>query len=425
MTNVHPFAPARPNWWNLLVMGERGPLSNYANAYIAISRDPFTSGAIGYDEMLRMPTLLHRIGGLTVLKLDNNYPRPVTDKDIGDIQKWVQESGLKSMSYDNVHRAVFNYAEEHKYHPVLDYLDGLSWDEEGRLDIWLAKYLGAPSSPYSAAIGKMFLIAMVARVYDPGCKADYMLVLEGPQGEQKSSALRILGEPWFSDNLPDISAQPKDAATHLRGKWLLEIPEMHAFNKAETTHLKSFVSRQEERFRPPYGRAEVIEQRQCVFAGTTNKDLYLKDETGGRRFWPVKCGSIHLDALREDRNQLFAEAVWLLHHDADWFPSREFEREFIAPQQEARYDGDTWEDLIREFTASKTVPITLKEIAIGCLGFEDPNTLFSGGSSKIPYTRFGTSEQNRAKRALAAIGWERIGRQGGTGVTLFGRRVKQ
>lgn len=262
---------------------------------------------------------------------------------------------------------------------------------------------------------------MVARIYEPGCKVDYMLVLEGPQGELKSAALRTLGEPWFSDNLPDISTAGKDASTHLRGKWLIEIAEMHAFNKAETTHLKSFITRQEERFRPPYGRHEVIEPRRCVFCGSTNKDLYLRDETGGRRFWPVKCGQINIALLERDRDQLFAEAVQLYKEGTNWWPDREFEKKFITPEQEARYDCDLWEDLMRDYLLGKT-SITLKQLAVGCLGFEAPGAAF-GGETKMPLTRFGTFDQNRAKRALAALGWVRIGRQGGTGAALFGKRV--
>jgi predicted P-loop ATPase len=383
-------------WRKLAIRGETGALiAIVQNAYLALKHDPDIRNAFAFDEMLRAPVMRHEIGdpAQTCDPL-----RLVTDEDVTTLQRWLQRAGLKRCSRQTAADAMWEYArKERSFHPVRDYLDSLKWDNKERIGTWLHDYLGAELTGYTEHIGKLFLISMVARIRQPGCQADHMPVFEGPQGQLKSTACAVLGGPWFSDNLPDVTT--KDAAQHLRGKWLIEVAEMHAMNRAEATLLKSFISRTTERYRPPYGRLDVIEPRQCVFAGTTNESAYLRDPTGGRRFWPVPTGEINIDALMRDRDQLFAEAQHCFDLGDQWWPDKQFERELIEPEQAARYEADAWGEQIASYLAgdNQTVPptqVTVGQVARHALFIETP--------------RLGTAEQRRIAAVMKQLGWVRL-----------------
>jgi hypothetical protein len=353
-----PSFPA-PSWRTRCKLSATGALLPILfNAMEALAGIPDLAEGYSYDEMLRCPMVA------------NSPPRPMLDADVIRLQRRLQDEGLTRISRETVRDAVEVYSRERSTHPLRDYLNGLTWDQTPRLSHWTVDYLGADENAYNTAIGSMFLISMVARVLDPGCKADHMLILEGPQGELKSSACRALAGAYFSDSLPDIATGGKDVSSHLRGKWLLEIAELHAFNRAEATQLKSFLSRQHEDFRPVYLRNEVREPRQCVFIGTSNKDTYLRDETGGRRFWPLKCGDINVEGLRAARDQLFAEAVHLYRQGEKWWPDKAFERDIIEPEQAARYEADAWEGPIERWLTLVMDGTTVAEVAKGALDLE-------------------------------------------------------
>ena len=404
-----------PHWLaRCLKDGKGKPLPIVANAFAALEGDPHLRDAIAYDEMQCTPMLLHDVGQLIGGTIDD--PRPLTDCDVTEIQKYLQHAGLERIGREPVRDAIDAYARNHSYHPIRDYLDSLQWDGEPRVSMWITTQLGAAKTHYTSAVGKMFLMSMVARIFEPGCKADHMLVLEGPQGTLKSTACAILAGDWFSDNLPDITAG-KDASQHLRGKWLIEVAEMHAMSRAEASLLKSFISRTTERYRPSYGRLEVIEPRQCVFVGTTNKDAYLRDETGGRRFWPLKCGTINVDSLDENRDQLFAEAVHLYRTGCAWWPDRKFELDHAMPEQAARYESDPWEPVVRKYLAGKT-SVSLLEVFVGALKYEVEPPAHKEGEPRpmrgTPINRVGTSDQRRLAGVMTALGWEQK-REAGTG----------
>lgn len=397
-----------PEWLQEAQRDREGePRANLVNAMRALRAAPELYDLVAQDEMLRAPLLMRPVPGKLIQGGVHFHPRPLRDTDVTAAQEWLQLAGIERISKDAMHQAIALRAVERAFHPVRDYLNGLRWDGTKRLKAWLSTYLGAEQTDYTNGIGTMFLIAMVARVYDPGCKADYLLVLEGPQGARKSTACAILGGQWFSDSLPDLRNAGKDVSQHLNGKWLIEVAEMSAMDKADSNALKSFVTRAEERYRPSYGRQEVIEPRQCLFVGTTNKSTYLRDETGGRRFWPVKVGGVDTDLLRQDRDQLFAEAVHLYRKGVRWWPNAAFELEHIAPQQESRYEADAWEENVARYLAGfnpttglpAATPlkarrqVTIMEVAREALFVDTP--------------KVGTGEQRRISSALERLGWIR------------------
>jgi predicted P-loop ATPase len=227
-------------------------------------------------------------------------------------------------------------------------LNGLVWDSEQRLDTWALTYLGTSDTPLHRAFGSLWAISAVARIMQPGAKVDHMLILEGPQGARKSTALKVLaGTDWFTDELAEIGS--KDAAQQMRGVWVVEIAELDAIGRAEVSRIKAFLSRTVDRYRPPYERYVIDVPRQCVFAGSVNPDTYLRDETGNRRFWPVRCGTIDLDALRRDRDQLWAEAVARYRQGAIWWLQDPMLIAMADEVQAERMQSDAWEGLIERW----------------------------------------------------------------------------
>lgn len=251
-----------------------------------------------------------------------------------------------------------------------------------------------PSSDpkYLSVIGSKFMISAVARALLPGCKVDTMLVLEGGQGAGKSSAARILaGVKYFSDNLPAMGT--KDASDHVRGKWIIEVGELSAMQKSEIELTKAFISRQEEKFRPAYNRKEITYKRSCVFIGTTNQDTYLRDETGNRRFWPVRVGKINLRALQQDRDLLWAEAVYWYKNGVKWHLSTE-EEALAKVVQNGRVSDDIWQEQLYNALEGVT-EISLTEAA---------KQLF------LDTAKVSRADQNRITASLKGLGFVREGK---------------
>jgi predicted P-loop ATPase len=338
-------------WRFLYQTTDKGvPLATLYNANIAVEHGPEFTEVFAYDEMLRETTVLR--------EYPNNdlgpYPRAFTDADTTCVQLWLQGScGLAHIGPDVTLQAVEHVAREHRYHPIRDYLESLEWDGVERCPEWLIKAFGADDTVYVRSMGTMFLMSMVERVFEPGCQVDYMMVLEGGQGLHKSTACRILaGDAYFSDSLP---TDDKDQKTHLNGKWLVEMSELATLKKSEVEEVKSFVTRRTEKYRPPFGKKDVEQPRQCVFIGTTNETQYLRDDTDNRRFWPVRAHADNIDWLRKNRDQLLAEAVVRLRRGEPKFPDKEFEREHFKPEQAARFAGGEWDDSVRTYVEAEAL----------------------------------------------------------------------
>ena len=353
---------ARPAWVNRLRLDLSGtPERNEANVIIALTSDPAFAGTIAFDEFRQEVVVLRPAPWDDA---DVDHPRPWEDGDDIRLAEWLQHREV-NVAPLVVGRSVGAVAREHRIHPVRSYLDTLQWDGTPRLETWTSRYLGAEPTDLIHAMGSLWLISAVARIYRPGVKADHMLILEGEQGARKSTALKILaGEDWFTDELPDLGS--KDAAIHMQGVWIVEIAELDAIGRAEVSRIKAFLTRTTDRFRPPYGRHTVEIKRQCIFAGTVNPDTYLRDETGNRRFWPIRCGAIDIDALARDRDQLWAEAVARFKDGAIWWIEDKELLKSARDEQDKRYQSDAWDALIDRWLTHE-----IRSVNRGYAGFDD------------------------------------------------------
>lgn len=236
----------------------------------------------------------------------------LSDEDGIKIKVWLGARYRFEPSKDLVYEAMTFLAGKNSFDPVRDWLESLpEWDGVNRLDTWLVKNFEAEGDPdYLAQVFRKWIVAMVMRDYHPGSKFDWMPIFEGKQGIGKSSLGRLLvGEKYFLDWLPDLS--DKDSALSLQGAWAVEFGELANLRKQDVESAKAFVTRTVDKVRPPYGRRWIESPRRCVFFGTTNSDTYLRDDSGNRRFKPVKVGNLNFEALHADRVQLFAEALFI------------------------------------------------------------------------------------------------------------------
>lgn len=354
------------------------PHPHLANIQKILSGHPALAGRIWYDEF-------HERVFQTLFQEE-----PGEWQDSHDIRLtvWIQNSlRLSKIGHQNVRLAVDDYARLNVRNEVREWMQGLQWDRHERLTTVMAKGFGAEQNEYTAAVGRCWFVSMAARTFDPGCKVDTMPVFEGKQGARKSSTLAIIGGKWFGEMHEDITS--KDFLQNLRGKLLIEISELHAFRRSDVNKIKGIISCPIDRYRESYGRRASDHPRRGVWAGTTNHTAWNEDDTGARRFWPIRCGTIDHGYLKTYRNQLFAEAVMRFRAGEAWWDMND---EIARKEQDMRRERDVWMTPIMQFCQGKP-EVTVGEIMYAVL--------------EIPLKDRTKSDQVRIASILSVAGWER------------------
>lgn len=318
----------------------------------------------------------------------NGPRREWSDADTVKLTHLMQGTfGLYNVSDKTVFQAVMVYAHRRTKNEPRDWMESLTWDGVSRAPAFFWDCFGVEESEYSHALGTNFWIGMIARILSPGCQLDNMVILEGLQGSGKTSALRIIGGSWYTS--AHYSVQNTDFFQSIQGKLIIEISELEAFSKAEATRIKNVITASSDRYRASYGRTAQDHPRQCIFVGSTNEKSYLKDHTGARRFWPVRCHKIDIERIRENRDQYFAEAVHRFKVGEKWY---EMPADSTGMEQHKRRQQDVWEQAIIDWLPGRFGEVSVMEVAKDCL--------------KIEISKLDIPTQVRIAKALSTTGWE-------------------
>jgi predicted P-loop ATPase len=347
---------ADPNdieWTKSLEMNNKGEcVSNANNINAILANDPVLKGAFGYNEFDNKRYVRHTLPWRKVTGLE-----PVRDVDYCGIRNYL-ECFYGIVSSQKIDDAITLIFENQRFNPVKDYIKAQEWDNVSRVDTLLIDYFGAEDNKYTRAAIRKMLCGAVARIFEPGIKFDYALILVGKQGTYKSTFIRKLGVKWFSDTFMTVSG--KESFEQLQGYWLIEIAELAGLRKAEVETIKHYITKQYDNFRPAYGRSVEQFNRQCVFFGTTNNKDFLRDPTGNRRFMPIDVRpefvtkSVIEDLTDEEVAQIWAEAYQLYLAGEKLYLNKE--EELIAEDEQHKH-SETDERLgIIEDYINKLVP---------------------------------------------------------------------
>lgn len=382
------------DWKKHLAYTKAGIKGSIGNVLTILAHDPAWQGVIGFDEFRGAPVFLKP----PPFAQDYGAGRgagEIEDADDGRIATWLERNWKLSAGLNIIPNAVLTTSHGNRFHPVRDHLETLRWDGISRLSVWLTDYLGVRPTEISSAVGEWFMISAVARIYRPGCQVDHVPILEGDQGARKSTAIRVLFDPWFTDELPDLR-NAQAVGLNLRNVWCVEIGELSALVAQSAETVKRVMSQRSDRYRLPYGRRAGEYPRQCVFVGTTNRDDYLSDPTGARRWWPVVVGDVDIEALTRDRDQIWAEAVALYKQGRPWWPQTEAQRRALAGETQLREAVDPWFSPILDFLSSPRA-----------LHLQSVTTSDMLTTLRIDSGRQGVREEQRVGTILRKLGWTR------------------
>jgi predicted P-loop ATPase len=321
------------DWKSLLAITEKGDIaSNLHNLRLIVENDKRTHGVMAFNEFTQ-EVVQRGAPGVRAPKR-KNQAKPFVQlggtswhfRDAANGDFWTEDKdnsiramieapktqggyGIKVPDRD-LRAAVDIVARKNCFHPVREYLSAQTWDGVDRVENLFIDFLGAPDDAYTRAVGRLLMIAGVARVFEPGCKFDFAVILQGLQGKRKSTFISTLAKNWFSE-LEGEMTDPRAMVEAMQGSWILEIPELGGFVRADVRHVKAFISRRSDKVRLAYAKRAQEYHRQCVFIGSTNDVTFLKDDTGNRRFWPIICtvDGIDTDRLQGEVDQLWAEAL--------------------------------------------------------------------------------------------------------------------
>lgn len=328
-------------WKERLEVDKKGNVqATIDNIVLVLENDPRLKGAFAFDEFESRPVALRRLPWRSVNGPGGRYLR---DSDDANLSHYLEKAYDISNSA-KLEKALQVVFERYRIHPVREYLGRQVWDGVKRVDSLLIDYLGCPDSEYVRIVTRKSLAAAVARVFEPGCKFDYILTLIGDQGDKKSTFVAKLGGPWFSDSLSTV--QGREAAEQLQGCWIIEVAELAGFKRADVEAVKHFTAKQVDRFRAAYGVLSANYYRQCVFIATTNKRDFLQDITGNRRFWPVETDrSMRIKDPAEDMTpaevgQIWAEAVKIYQAGEKLYLDERMEEEARAIQADHMEQDD-------------------------------------------------------------------------------------